>query len=45
MEHCKNPWNGECKKIDIEVYVFYKGKQLPICKDCWREIAEKDIEW
>jgi len=44
-EHCKNPWNGECKNADIEVYIYYKGRQIPICSHCWHEIADKDIEW
>jgi len=45
VENCKNPWNGECKNTDIEVYIYYKDKRLPICRDCWSTIAEDDIEW
>jgi len=44
-EHCKNPWNGECKNTDIEVYIYHKGERQPICRNCWKKIAEKDIEW
>jgi hypothetical protein len=44
-EVCKNPWNGKCKNADIEVYIFYKNKRLPICRKCWSMIAEKDIDW
>jgi hypothetical protein len=44
-ENCRNPWNGECRSTDIEVYIYYKGKLHPICRECWNDIAEKDIEW
>lgn len=44
-EKCENPWNGECKNTNIEVYIYYKGRQIPICSYCWHNIAEKDIEW
>jgi hypothetical protein len=44
-ESCKNPWNGRCKNSDIEVYIYYKNKCVPICRKCWSKIAEKDIEW
>jgi len=44
-ESCKNPWNGKCKNSNIEVYIQYKDLILPICRHCWSEIAEKDIEW
>jgi hypothetical protein len=44
-EQCKNPWNGECRNTDIEVYIYHRGTQIPICSHCWREIADKDIEW
>jgi hypothetical protein len=45
MESCKNPWNGTCKNRDIQVYIFYKGRQLPICRQCWDKIAEANAEW
>jgi len=45
VENCKNPWNGECRSTEIEVYIYYKGKLHPICRNCWSDIAEKDIEW
>jgi len=45
MERCKNPWNGECKGRDIEVYILFKGERLPICRRCWSKIANKDLEW
>jgi len=43
--HCMNPWNKNCTNTDIEVTIYYKGELLPICKECWKEISEKDIEW
>jgi hypothetical protein len=45
MEHCKNPWNKECKSSDIEVYILFGGEKLPICRRCWSRIANKDLEW
>ncbi|MGQ9507108.1 MAG: hypothetical protein ACUVTB_04515 [Candidatus Bathycorpusculaceae bacterium] len=45
MDHCKNPWNKECKSNDIEVYILLRGEKLPICRRCWSKIANKDLEW
>ncbi|MGD0496397.1 MAG: hypothetical protein ABSB28_10260 [Candidatus Bathyarchaeia archaeon] len=45
MERCKNPWNGECKSNDIEVYIFLKGERVPICRRCWSKLADRDFEW
>ncbi|MCK4424212.1 hypothetical protein KAU93_00895 [Candidatus Bathyarchaeota archaeon] len=45
MKHCRNPWNGRCKNTDITVYILFRGEKLPICRRCWRKIAEKDLEW
>jgi len=45
IEKCRNPWNGECRSTDIEVYIYFRGRRLPICRDCWTDIAEKDFEW
>jgi len=43
--HCMNPWNPECKNTDIEVSIYYNGRMVPICHRCWKEIANKDVEW
>jgi len=43
--HCMNPWKPECRNTNIEVSIYYKGKMIPICRYCWREIANRDIEW
>jgi len=45
VERCRNPWNGGCENTDIEVYIYYKGRMFPICKSCWANIADKDLEW
>ncbi|UCD40231.1 MAG: hypothetical protein JSV87_01420 [Candidatus Bathyarchaeota archaeon] len=44
-EHCKNPWNGKCTASDVQLYIYYKNKQVPICQRCWNQIADKDLEW
>lgn len=44
-ESCANPWNGKCESTDIILYIYYKGDKLPICRFCWNEIAEKEVEW
>jgi len=43
--HCMNPWNPECRNTDIEVSIYYNGQMVPICRRCWEEIANKDVEW
>jgi len=43
--HCMNPWNPECRSTDIEVSIYYEGRMVPICRRCWEEIANKDVEW
>jgi hypothetical protein len=45
MEHCKNPWKTSCKSGNIKLYIQFKGEKLPICKQCWSRIAEKELEW
>ena len=46
VEVCRNPWkNPKCLATDIEVYIYYKKRKLPICKECWFEIADSDKEW
>ncbi|MCS7120194.1 MAG: hypothetical protein NZ952_03215 [Candidatus Bathyarchaeota archaeon] len=43
--HCMNPWNPYCKNTDIELSIFYDGRETPICHRCWEEISKKNIEW
>ncbi|MGQ9552297.1 MAG: hypothetical protein ACUVUE_07720 [Candidatus Bathycorpusculaceae bacterium] len=42
MENCRNPWNSKCKSGNIKVYILFKGERLPICRECWSDIADKD---
>ncbi len=44
-EKCKNPWNDKCVNSDIQLYIYYKDRALPICSRCWTKIADKEIEW
>jgi len=44
-EMCKNPWNPECRSTDIALDITYKGKQLPICRKCWEQLAKSNAEW
>ena len=44
-ETCKNPWKENCNNTDIELYIQYKGEKLPICRECWTDLAESDYEW
>jgi len=45
VKRCQNPWNGKCRSTDIELYIMYKGRVLPICRSCWGKIANLNIEW
>jgi len=43
--HCMNPWKPDCRRTDIKLSIYYNGRFLPICRKCWSEISEKNIEW
>jgi len=45
MEQCKNPWKDDCSSENIKLYIVVKGEKLPICSQCWTNIADKDTEW
>jgi hypothetical protein len=45
LEHCKNPWKNNCKSENIKLYILIKGEKIPICRQCWSGLAEKDVEW
>jgi hypothetical protein len=45
MEHCKNPWKNKCGGENIKLYIMFKGEKLPICRQCWSSIAEKEVSW
>jgi hypothetical protein len=44
-EKCMNPWDGECERTDIALYIMHRGRRLPICRRCWNGISAKNIEW
>jgi hypothetical protein len=43
--HCNNPWNGKCKNANTDVVIYFNNKMLPICRDCWHQIVDKNITW
>lgn len=45
FECCMNPWNGECRNTDIQIYIFYRHRRRPICRSCWEKIAKGDYSW
>lgn len=45
IEYCQNPWNPDCESPDIELYIIYKNRKIPLCRSCWRIIAETELEW
>ncbi len=46
IEKCQNPFRKrKCGRTDIELYIWYKGEKLPICRKCWKKIADSDLEW
>ena len=47
-EQCKNPMKPKCKNTNIKLYIVVDkttDEQIPICENCWIEIADADIEW
>ena len=44
-ECCQNPWHPDCESSDIELYIVYKSRKIPLCRSCWRIIAETELEW
>ncbi|MEM0314220.1 MAG: hypothetical protein QXY34_03605 [Candidatus Bathyarchaeia archaeon] len=44
-ESCRNPMKPECNNADIVLSIRIRNKLFPICRVCWQEIAEKDLEW
>jgi hypothetical protein len=45
LEHCQNPWEETCHSENITLYIMVNGAKLPICKQCWANIADKEVEW
>lgn len=44
-ETCQNPWNRNCSHTDIVVSIMVNEEEKPICRSCWRIIADSDREW
>jgi hypothetical protein len=44
-ERCNSPLNPNCGSRDITVYIVFHGAKLPICRRCWGQIADSDLEW
>ena len=42
---CRNPWNKNCRNRNIELFIYYGDEFIPICSDCWKKLAEKDLNW
>lgn len=45
LEHCMNPWNGECRNTDIQLYIYYRRRRRPICRSCWEDIVKGEYSW
>jgi hypothetical protein len=45
LEHCQNPWKDTCNSENIKLYIMVKGEKLPICRQCWTNLADKEVEW
>lgn len=43
-QFCENPWKS-CENTDIELYIMYEGQKKAICRQCWEEISESEVEW
>lgn len=44
-EVCRSPLNPDCGRRDIQVYILFGGRKLPVCGKCWEQIADSDLEW
>lgn len=44
-DECTNPWNGTCGNTDIALYIRSNQRRLPICRMCWKKIADTSMEW
>ena len=45
-ETCQNPFlKKACQGTDIILSIRYNNRDLPICRDCWAEIADGPYEW
>jgi len=44
-EQCCNPIKPDCNNRDIVVYIQIASERLPVCRQCWENLAETNIEW
>ena len=44
-EKCLNPWKKKCSNSNIAISIVVKGETLPICGQCWEQIADSDKVW
>ena len=45
FEKCQSPQAPECGNTNIALYIMHGGDRLPICRKCWSEISESNLEW
>jgi len=45
MEQCKNPLKPKCPNDDIVAYIQIGQERLPLCHQCWIDMAESSVEW
>jgi len=45
LEVCHNPLKSDCQSSDIVVYIQVGSERFPICRQCWSDLAESDVEW
>ncbi|MDR2204193.1 MAG: hypothetical protein LBE76_07895 [Nitrososphaerota archaeon] len=44
-EQCQNFLKPKCSCTDIILYIQLDSERLPICKNCWPELAELTEDW
>lgn len=44
-EVCGSPLKEKCDGREIAVYIYLADGKIPVCRECWRRIAESDLEW
>jgi len=45
MVHLVSKRFKPCSSRDIAVYIFKQGRRIPLCWNCWKKIAESNLEW
>jgi len=44
-EQCRNFLKPKCGCTDIVLYIQLDSERLPICENCWPELAELTEDW